>query len=460
MKTLCAVAVLAVWAIPCLGADQDPSTLEAIDRLNVLDSEIDTGAEQAAKELAALEEKMSKFFPFTLSGEIRVREEYWNNYYGPGANSDGRESFDYAHMRTRLRFDVDIEKDLTAVIELQDVRTWGDGMTTTSDDEGVDIKRSAFMVHNLLNEPLTVEVGRYVMYYGDQRLIGHLEWVDQGRTYDGFRTSYAPDDWYFDVFFVRVNDLAFDDSDDRDFYGVYSGTKPAGDFPGIEGYCLYYRDDVRQTGTPLSDTKQRILTVGSRLHAKMDHFDYTGEAAIQTGDDGEDDLFAYAFALTGGLTFADCPWKTRVGGEISHATGDRRGTDSDSQQFKTLFPTNHIFYGYADLIGWSNMWNFSANVRTHPDEFWTFECAYHHINLDDTDGGWFNAAGKLVRSTGGAPASRHLGDEIDLLAKWKATDHIHLLGGYSHFFTGGFIDDTAGDNKDLDFLYVQARVTF
>ena len=42
---------------------------------------------------------------------------------------------------------------------------------------------------------------------------------------------------------------------------------------------------------------------------------------------------------------------------------------------------------------------------------------------------------------------------------WKATSHLHLQAGYSHFFAGGYLGDT-GSKSDADFAYVQATLEF
>ncbi len=401
--------------------------------------------------------------PFKLSGELRIREEIYNHFYGPGINMLGRDSMNFAHMRTRLRVDWAVEEDLDAVIEFQDVRVMGSELTTVADTAGVDLKRTEFIVHNLFDEPLTLEVGRYVMAYGDQRLIGHLEWADQGRTYDGFRFSYKPDDdWYVDFFGVRVTDFAATDANDQDFVGVYTGNDKLADNLGLEGYAFLLRDQ-RRLLVPLNQTERRFVTVGTRVFGEQDQMDYSGEFAVQVGDVGVTDLRAYAFALAGGITLTDSDWKTRCGAELSHASGDRLGTDNDSEQFQTLFPTNHMHYGYADLVGWSNIWDYMVGISTWPNDDVKLALNFHHFMLDDSDGGWINAAGATIRQTT-TKESRHLGDEVDLLATWKATDALSFLAGYSHFIAGGYIEDTGrpsstGD-RSQDYIYVQGRVQF
>jgi hypothetical protein len=205
-------------------------------------------------------------------------------------------------------------------------------------------------------------------------------------------------------------------------------------------------------------TEKRFVTVGARAFGDEQGFDYTGEAAYQDGEVGGDDLEAFAFAVRGGYTVDGCDWTPRFGVEVDYASGDRRPGDGDSQQFQHLFPTNHMHYGYADLVGWSNMWDFRSNVSVNPRENVTVSVDWHHLLLADSDGGWINAGGAVVRP-GAANVSRHLGEEVDLQVKWSPLKALHFLAGWAHLFPGGFLDDT-GRDRAVDFVYLQSQVRF
>ena len=392
----------------------------------------------------------------SVSGELRTRSEYRSNLYSP-ADPRGHESFDLTHMRSRLRFDVDVEEDIEAIFELQDVRTWGDEGSTIADTEGVDLKRGAIVVRNIHDEPLSLELGRTVFFYGDQRLVGHLEWFDQGRSYDGLRLSYDPDGYFVDVFGARIRDDAVGATDAQDLIGIYGGVSDVAPSMDVEGYALLFRDQMKLAGERAVGNTQ-FVTLGTRLVGEADEIDYTGEFAFQTGEVNDDDLQAFAFAVKGGYTLPDTDWTPRFGVEVDYASGNDSAADGDNETFQTLFPTNHVHYGYADLVGWSNMFALRGTVSVNPREDLTVSVDLHHFRLVDPDGGWINAGGAVIRP--GIPgASRDLGDEIDLLFTWKATQALSVLAGWSHFFPGGFVDDT-GSDPGADFLYLQARVRF
>jgi len=391
-----------------------------------------------------------------VSGQVRVRTEYDRHLYSP-ADPDGDRRFDFTHMRTRVRFDASVEDWIDAVVELQDVRTFGEEGSTTADTEGVDLKRGFLRLEEIAGEPVSVDLGRFVLAYGDQRLIGDLEWVDQGRSYDGVRVSYASGDHYADLFGTRIRDDAFGLADEQDLLGVYGGVHDVVDGLGVEGYALLFRDQADLAGeTGVGDT--RFLTLGSRLAGATGAFDYTGEVALQTGEVRDDDLSAWAFAVVGGYTFRDTSWQPRLLLEVDYASGNDSPGDGDNETFQTLFPTNHKHYGYADLLGWSNLFDIRSGVSVKPAKRLAISFDWHHFRLADPDGGWINAAGQTIRP-GASGASRDLGDELDLLVRYGVTDTFSLLAGWSHFFAGEFVDDT-GRDRDADFLYLQALLKF
>ena len=54
---------------------------------------------------------------------------------------------------------------------------------------------------------------------------------------------------------------------------------------------------------------------------------------------------------------------------------------------------------------------------------------------------------------------RYVGAELDLLANYQITRHLLGYAGYSHFFTGAFIN-RSGPGRDSDFVYAALQYTF
>jgi len=393
-----------------------------------------------------------------ISGENRIRGELRSNWYNP-LDPLGQDDLDWVRMRNRIRFDVGVNDHIDAIIELQDIRYWGQSGATVAVNTfntGVDLKRGEVIFKHLFESPFEIEAGRYVMAYGDQRLIGHLEWLDQGRSYDGLRLRWNEKTWYADLFGVKVREVPIGNND-LNFAGIYAGSRDADSVINGEGYFLLYNDQLEtagETGTGRSD----VYTIGGRIFGKADIIEYSLEAAYQGGKWNGDTLKAYAWAAKVNLNLQDAPLKPNFLIEVDNASGDDDTTDGDQGTFRTLFPTNHIHYGYADLLAWMNMWDIRLGFGLWLTEGFRFSFDYHHMRLMQAQGGWYGAGGGLIR-TGTTGDSRYLGDEIDFELKWQPWKPLNLLLGWAHFFEGPFVRDTGGGG-DSDLLYLQSHVRF
>lgn len=451
------------WKAPA--QESDPTENDSIrEELQELRSEVDDlrAWKQEQQDAATGQDGGSRFkFPgsigLTISGEIRIREEFRRHVYSP-QDPDGNERSDLTRMRTRLRFDFEVSDHLDAIVELQDARILGSEGSPIADSEGLDLKRAEIIIADLFGLPAELELGRFVMFYGKQRVIGHLEWFDQGRTFDGFRIKTHGDSWYADFFGARINDLGTSDEDDSDLIGLYAGTKELMKGFDLEGYILHARDQRDGTSETGAPGETGFTTFGGRWFGTCGGLDYETEIMFQTGEVFDDDLTAFGGVAAVGYKFEDCSMTPRLGFEIDYATGDRNPTDGETEQLQLLFPTNHIYYGRADLAALSNLWGFRTSLAFHPGETVRVALDHYHFSLQDEEGPWVNAGGATIRP-GSRGASRHLGEEVDLTVWWDALDHLEIELGVNAFFGGGFTDDT-GRQRDALFSYVQAHVKF
>ncbi len=384
-----------------------------------------------------------------VSGEIRVRQDVRDNDYTP-ADSTGTSSTEFAHMRTRVRFDIDVTNDVRAVIQLQDVRVLGSEGSTVAITGGVDLKRGFISFEDVGTKGVAIDVGRFVLAYGDQRLVGNLEWFDQGRSYDGVRMRRTHASYWVDAFAVRIRETVTPD-DDQWLAGLYGG---AGAF---DVYLLIFGDSLPAAGE-LAAGDTLFATIGFRVHQKRGAWDGTAELAVQVGDHRGDDLEALAVAVVGGYTFEESSWRPRVGIEVSFASGDDNPTDGDQGTFQTLFPTNHLHYGRADLVGWSNVLNVKLVVSAQLSKTIKGFLEYHHFRLADEAGPWVNAGGATIR-TGAPGASSHLGDEIDAYMTYAPRNGVTILAKYAVFLAGDFVEDT-GPAHTTQVFYLQVHVKF
>jgi hypothetical protein len=255
-------------------------------------------------------------------------------------------------------------------------------------------------------------------------------------------------------------------SDDQDFSGAYdtlllpefiqgAGTK-------LDTYLLYL-DKFAATFAQGTGIEER-WTAGARLYATPKPFDFDVEGAIQFGEFGDGDIFAYMIAAEVGYTLTETALTPRLYLGFDLASGDDDPNDGDLETFNQLFPLGHAYFGYIDVIGRQNI------IDLHPGVELTFlenksyakklslRSDYHVFWRQSDDDALYGVQGQIQRADGGSD-ERFVGSEVDLLLNWQVDRHLAAYLGYSHFFAGDFIEDT-GPGEDIDFLYAAVLYTF
>lgn len=402
-------------------------------------------------------------------GQSRYRYEYRDDF---NLNSTTYEDDSIHLLRNRLNLDLAYLSDSGG----QPVRFFAEGQEAHSFARS-DVNQSALFVNELdlrqlflelkspwKEAPLLLKAGRQVLSYGDERLVGGFDWSNVARVFDALKLVYTPHPWIqLDLFAsraVRVEKDRFDSTPHSDnFYGIYASVKPFYDH--VLDTFLFIRHN-RDTSLPGEKAGARDglkeYTFGNRLKGKKRGFDYGTEYAIQLGSRAHDDIQAWAFHQDLGYTFAKAPWTPRIYGEYNHASGDRDPSNGKFQTFDNLFPTNHNKYGYIDFVSLKNINDFMVGAGVKPHARLTLSSDFHWFVLDAKESAWFNAGGAVFRAAN-ANASPHLGNELDLLATYKLTEHLSVLGGYSRFFAGPFAEDT-GAHDDAHFFYLQTLFNF
>lgn len=404
-----------------------------------------------------------------IGGQSRYRFEYRDDF---NLNDRTYEDDSIHLLRNRFNFDAAYISDsgqtpVRFFAEAQDARSFAD-----SNVNQTALFENEFDLRQLFGEvkspwkklPITVKVGRQVLSYGDERFVGGFDWSNVARVFDAVKLVYTPiPRFQLDLFVsrvVRVERVSVDRTPhDDDFYGIYGAFKPF--FDHMLDTFLFIRHNTNKSvrgERPGQVGELKEYTFGNRFKGKKFNFDYGTEYAIQLGSRSHNAIEAWAFHQELGYTFDKFFWTPRVYGEYNHASGDRNPTDGKFQTFDNLFPTNHNKYGYIDFVGLKNINNFMIGASVKPHKRLMFSTDFHWFFLDAKESAWFNAGGGVFR-TASPRAGLSLGQEIDLFATYKFTEHISFLGGYSHFFASTFAENTGRDD-DANFLYVQTVFNF
>ncbi|MFK7901108.1 MAG: hypothetical protein AB8B61_10175, partial [Cyclobacteriaceae bacterium] len=143
----------------------------------------------------------------TIKGQIKPRAELYNGINGPvnggpalgaGNNTPGLA----IQQRSRLTFNYKKDK-LTIQISPQYVNFWGAEAQTHSlvADQGPNTSFSLFegWAQYQFTEKSAVKFGRQPLVYGDQRILGGLDWAAAGRAHDALVYKFKSGSTSFDI---------------------------------------------------------------------------------------------------------------------------------------------------------------------------------------------------------------------------------------------------------------------
>ena len=124
---------------------------------------------------------------FSLDGELRPRTEYRNGFNN--LIKDASEPGFGTSTRARLNFGYKSEGYETYV-SLQDVFVWGENRQILPTDANDSFSIFEAWANIKLTESTGLKLGRQSIAYDDQRIMGGLDWAQQGRNHDAFLHKY------------------------------------------------------------------------------------------------------------------------------------------------------------------------------------------------------------------------------------------------------------------------------
>jgi hypothetical protein len=376
---------------------------------------------------------------FRFNGEYRVRLE--------GIEDAGfKPASDDAYLQSRVRVNTTLIPTswMRFQFQGQDAQVFWRNQKPDAPpyEDTFDVRQAYVEFGNSETATFSARLGRQELFFGDQRLIGHLNWTNTARSFDAVRATYKGKKVRVDAFAASVVNLKDDKFDRRadgnNLHGVYAvfNVLPKGT---IEPYTFWRLQPGVKAETGAA-AKLDSKTIGVRLAGKLpSNFDYTAETAGQVGSVATDDIRALAATGTLGYTLAKVKYKPRLVAQYQFASGDANAKDGRRGTFDQLYPTGHDKLGFADQVGWKNIENVRSGVELKPTPKMTLTGNYLAWWLADAHDGLYNASGALVVKMPTGAAGRWVGQEADFQTGYILSPQIQLLGGYSHIFPGTFL---------------------
>ena len=479
------------------------SLSDVLKRIEALESRSGGGGNVTAGKIRGLK----------IGFSIRHRFEFRDDSVG---NKDAATS-EFTLQRTRLHLDADINKNVRAYMQLQDVRTWGAEQGTAGNLARVDLIQGYVDLRNLGDlssalENISVRLGRWQQWYGAHRLIGHLNWANESRSYDGARVRYdnkknaRVDLFAFQIEEDQTGGVSGEGSGtvgspargadhDELLWGLYSQFKVAKGI-SVDPY-LIIRNRSRErevatldpTGTVVIATNdiagEQRYTFGARISGKkipgLPGVDFAFEQAWQTGrveaiSGRSTDIDAFAGAWGVGYTFSNVAWSPRIGYQFAYASGDDDNADRDDESFDALYPTGHARMGYMDFHAWQNIEAHKIEFSAKPSKKLLLKADLWFFDANEEDDAMYTVGGasRGTAATFAAQAKNatnkddSYGSELDLVFKYKLFKNFGVAGGYSHYFVDDFIEDAVNggvgsalnNDSDTDWIWLQTTVKF
>ncbi|NQT20243.1 MAG: alginate export family protein [Planctomycetes bacterium] len=434
----------------------------------------------AASHSFAGEEEQEPFPDLRLSGSLRLRYEHQDNYnikrYGIGQKDD------FLLTRLRLNFDLMLREDFHAFAQLQDARLHYSDLSrhdfpkSCPYENRLDLRQAYIEHKKLWGGPFGLKLGRQAINYGDNRIWGPGDWGNAGRyTWDAAKLYYHTDFIHLDAIAaeqVLYDPIKFDGSHyPYKVFGLY-GQLPRSKAASVDLFWVLKRDAHHNVSGESGADDLNRHTIGAGVKGEFGvtefgNFDYAATAAGQLGNEGKDDVRAYALVTEIGYTFKR-RFSPRIYAAYTHASGDSDPTDGRNETFDGVNGAVDKYYGRMNLFSLKNLIDYQCGFSIKPAQRMKLSADYHVFQLAERKDAWYYCNCKPQRRDNTGASGRNLGQEIDVIAKWqvplgksmkKAIKKLELMAGYAYFVPGSFIQRT-GPAGDANWGFVQVAAWF
>jgi hypothetical protein len=377
-----------------------------------------------------------------FSGEYRTRAEGFTSGGYRGGNDD-------AWLLSRLRINMKIQPVswLKFQFQGQDARVFWKNQNPAAppSQNTMDLRLAYMEIGDPEKGTVALRAGRQELLFGEQRLVGNVNWLNTARSFDAVRLTLRHRGYRVDAFASSVVQ-PFDGEFDRpfrtkadNFHGLYGGIEKLVPKAVIEPYLFWRvtRDLPTETGTR---GNRDFKTVGVRWVGKLPlSFDYGTEMATQTGSLGPDDIAAWAGHWVLGYALPAKQFPMRLFAEYNYASGDKNPRDGKRGTFDQLYPTGHDKIGLADQVGWRNIHDLRGGIEMRPRGKWSITPSYHSFWLASATDALYAANGLAVARVADGSAGRRVGQEVDIATMYTLNKQVQVGAGFAHLFPGRFL---------------------
>ena len=284
---------------------------------------------------------------FYVDGQVRARGEYNHGAITPRELNDDAAVFFNERARITMGYE---RQNLQLRASVQHTGVWGqDAMN----DRNGRVAMNEAWAKGYTNNGLFLQVGRQVLSYDDERILGASDWNVAGNSHDALRMGYESTNHTVHLF-GALNQTA-----ENDRAGNYIGPMP---YKNMEG--LWYHFQARRIpfglsvllmdvgvertrlGEATGDVKYFSLA-GTHLTYKVSDFNFAASFYFETGTEAMSRKDISAYMASGRAAYNG----DIVGGFLGYDyLSGNNGRNTNQHAFNPLYGTNHKFYGAMDYF--------------------------------------------------------------------------------------------------------------
>jgi len=397
---------------------------------------------------------------FSISAQIRPRAEYRNGAFFP--RSDETLPASFVNNRTRLTMNFK-RNDLEMKIAAQHINIWG---------EDAAINRNGRVMLNEVyaklnfGKGLFTQLGRLLLSYDDERILGASDWNQSGRFHDALKFGY--EDKSNKIHLIFAYNQGVERQSGGNFYSggqIYKnmqtlwynrggsstpfnmsilamnlGWETGNDF-------IPAKPDLDQPAIPADPSTSYMQTVGTILSYALGNIEPSVSLYYQTGkNQSKRDVSAYMMLFK--VNFKLIP---KLSAFVAYDYLSGQVVDNEKiTSFNPVFGTNHRYYGTMDYF-YSNAYitsnpgfnDIQLGINFKPSKNVEILMNYHCFSVIE-DKVKPNNSSEIVNIN-----KKYLGSEVDLQINLTLMKDVRLMAGYSFMLGTETMDIVKGGDHKL-----------
>lgn len=362
---------------------------------------------------------------FDADLQIRPRFEYRNGF--KTLLNETQESAAFVSQRSRLGLGYAHDK-LLVKLTAQNIHVWGDVPTMRLEDVNGVALFEAYGQYQV-SEKLMFRLGRQVLSYDNQRILGEVNWAQQGQSHDAALVSWRPKESHrldlgaaYSAPVESIVEIPYDVNSYQNLQFAWYHM----DVNNVAFSFLLMNTGYEHQGTLQKRETDYLQTYGAFHEFKSGNFSGNVAAYGQTGERNDRDVSAWYAGINLNYLLTNS-WKLGAGAEYLSGTDMNENSD-ELRSFTPLFGTNHGFNGFMDYFYVGNHQNTVGLLdiygkMTFLTPRWELSVIPHV----------FSAAANIVDANDEVQKD-YLGTEIDLAGVYKIQKDLSVGFGYSQMF--------------------------